>query len=250
LTAVLWFFFRENALVILLPVMLALILGVVLETYRRVKYLFNKPGQNYRQVESLFSLFALLKINHPLPPMRHWAISPDFANLLLSLSRINRPKVIVEIGSGVSTLINGYCLKQNGEGRVISIEHDGKYGEAVADQIRIHGLTDVAEVRHAPLTDVEVDGETWKWYDPSFIDELPQIDMLVVDGPPAGLGKMARYPAVPLLYEKLAPKAVIILDDAARRDETEAVRQWCENYPDFDLQRLENDKGAVILHKK
>ena len=98
-----------------------------LEIYRRVQFLLNHAHENYRQTEALFSLFSLLKIRRPLPPLRDFAISPDFANLLVALIDETRPRVILELGSGASTLITGYRLQQLGQGRIISLEHDEKY---------------------------------------------------------------------------------------------------------------------------
>ena len=46
-----------------------------------------------------------------------------------------------------------------------------------------HGLTDYAEVRRAPLVDVELEDESLPWYDPSQLPTQP-IDLLFVDGPP------------------------------------------------------------------
>ncbi|NJO82486.1 MAG: hypothetical protein HC828_06455, partial [Blastochloris sp.] len=40
-----------------------------------------RAEEHYRQLEALFSLHAQVKFNAPLPPMRRWSISPDFANL-------------------------------------------------------------------------------------------------------------------------------------------------------------------------
>jgi hypothetical protein len=54
------------------------------------------------------------------------------------------------------------------------------------------------------------------------------IELLVVDGPPAyaqGHG-LARYPALPVLHDRLAPSATIILDDAERPGEREIIRRW------------------------
>jgi len=103
---------------------------------------------NYAQIESLFSLFSLIKIADVLPPMRSWAISPDFANLLLCIINEHRPKIIMEMGSGVSTLIAAYGLKKVGNGSVISLEHDEKYALISMNKIHQHGLDEIATVEY------------------------------------------------------------------------------------------------------
>ena len=61
--------------------------------------------------------------------------------------------------------------------------------------------------------------------DTAFGAEL--IDLLVVDGPPAfaaGHG-MSRYPALPVLRERLASGATVVLDDIERPGEQEVVER-------------------------
>ncbi|HZL04081.1 MAG TPA: hypothetical protein VFE45_01440, partial [Coriobacteriia bacterium] len=74
--------------------------------------------RHYQQVEALIGLYETLDIGLPLPPMRGWPASPDFARELACVIAETRPQTIVEIGSGVSTLVAGYALKKNGMGRV------------------------------------------------------------------------------------------------------------------------------------
>src|SRR5688572_31116753 len=59
----------------------------------------------FRQLESLVSLYVDLGLRKSLPPMRDWAASPDFLRELASHSLSDRPEVIVECGSGVSTIV-------------------------------------------------------------------------------------------------------------------------------------------------
>ena len=146
LTVMHWF-----GLAVLLALIAGLTIAVQFELYRRVQYLFNKPQQNYRQVEALFSLFSQIRPRAPLPPLRHFAISPDFANLLISLVREIRPRAIVELGSGTSTILNAYLLEAQGEGRVYALDHEEQYLRETGDQIQKHGLTDWVDLRHAPL---------------------------------------------------------------------------------------------------
>ena len=78
--------------------------------------------QNYTQLESFIWLQKKLLIKNHLPPLRGWPVSPDFLLYLHSWIVKNRPKVIVELGSGASTIVIADALKQNGCGRVISLD--------------------------------------------------------------------------------------------------------------------------------
>ena len=103
--------------------------------------------------------------------------------------------------------------------------------------------TAFAEVRHAPLTELTADDRTYQWYDVDRLTDLRGIDLLVIDGPPAATGPDARYPALQVLEAKLAPTATVVLDDANRPDEQDAVRRWTENVTGSD-QRAAADRAA------
>jgi predicted O-methyltransferase YrrM len=208
----------------------------------------QRQASHYRQIEALFSLFSLLKFQHPLPPMRGWAISPDFALLLVQLIYQYKPKVVMEAGSGVSTVIIAQCLKQLGGGRIISLEHDKSYSELSSRLVKQHGLEEIVTIVHAPLIETAVEGETWLWYDTKSLNLLNSaVDLLVVDGPPGALQPLSRYPALPLLSHTFNKQAVIVLDDAARRDEKEIVRRWQQKFDGWVAEEVNCEKGAVVL---
>ncbi|MCB0406506.1 MAG: hypothetical protein KDD51_17115, partial [Bdellovibrionales bacterium] len=75
--------------------------------------------QSYRQVEQLFNIHAALQVRTPLPQMRNWAISPDMGSFLIATAQEHRPHHIVELGSGISTLILATIAKAWG-GKVLT----------------------------------------------------------------------------------------------------------------------------------
>ncbi|WP_017569885.1 class I SAM-dependent methyltransferase [Nocardiopsis halotolerans] len=191
-----------------------------------------------------------------MPPLRGWAASPDVLRLLVRHIDRLRPDLVVECGSGASSVWIGYALRRAGGGRLVAVEHDARYAELSRDLVAAHGLDDVVEVRHAPLvetpvTTVTVQGEELptadRWYDPSVFADLKGIGLLFVDGPPKATGLQARYPAVPTLLPRCAEDVVIVLDDAARRDERAIGDRWLAEHP--ELQRTEEaaEKGAHVF---
>src|SRR5438034_475105 len=66
------------------------------------------------QTQPLVALAGQLHTRRPLPQMRGFAIAPDFALYLTELIDDERPEVVVETGSGVSTLIIAYALEKLG----------------------------------------------------------------------------------------------------------------------------------------
>jgi len=204
---------------------------------------------NFSQIESFMNIQNVLDIRFPLPKMRGWAISPDFAELLLREILIHKPKNVVEFGSGVSTLIIGYALEKNEQGKLTSFDHDMHYGAKTIQNIHLHGLESYAEVISAPITEMNINDRVCKWYDID-IKKIPdKIDMLIIDGPPAGTGFEARYPALPFLIDYLADDAIVIMDDGIRQDEKDICAHWVEEYPEFKSEYIETEKGVFILKK-
>lgn len=72
-----------------------------------------------------------------------------------------------------------------------------------------------------------------------------RIDLIVVDGPPANSHKDARYPALPLLADKMSKRAAILMDDG-RREKRIAI-QWVREYPEFWMEEIPTERDAIIL---
>ena len=207
-------------------------------------------GENlYHQLEALISITSILPLRSPLPPMRGWAISPDFGVLLLAEILKNKPQRVLELGSGVSTLLIAYCLEKTGHGRVVSFDHDLNYCEKSRDRVKEHQLGNIAEVVHAPLKEVQLNQGNWDWYDTARIDPDFNIDLLVIDGPPGQIQDISRYPALPLLHEYFSDDITILLDDAGRSDEQTIVNMWIREFPGFVHEYIPAEKGAVVLRR-
>lgn len=244
-----------SAWVVAIAMAVALVLVVQLAVYRQLLDALvrfqREPTVNYRQIESLFSLFAALKIDHPLPPMRAAAVSPDFANTLICLIREARPRIVLELGSGLSTIITAYCLRQSGQGRIVSLEQDAHYALVSEKALAMRGLQGWATVAHAPLCPMTINGRSWLWYATAPIQTLPSIDLLIVDGPlqEKQPTRLIRYPALPALFARLSPDAVIVLDDCDRPDERRVVEFWLKEFSGLAAERVPSEKGTIILRR-
>lgn len=182
-----------------------------------------------------------------LPRFGGYAVERDFANILIDRLFAARPRYVMELGSGVSTLLIAYALENIGRGRFVSIDHNHLFRALTLRHIRRHGLQRWASVAHCPLTRVILGNGQWKWYDiPKSLLAEP-IDFLIVDGPPARLQKLSRYPALPLLRSYLAPNATILMNDISKPDGHEILAIWQKTYPFRDAQVLPTKKGCAIL---
>jgi predicted O-methyltransferase YrrM len=206
---------------------------------------------HYRQLESLLSLHSLLEFHAPLPPLRLWAVAPDFATLIVQTILHHQPRTIVELGSGTSTLIAGYSAERAGlqNTRIISLEHDALFADETRAALTRHSMEQTARIIHAPLTTLSLAGVDWHWYDLTDFPEIEVIDLLIVDGPPDLAQKMARYPALPVMFDKLADGALILVDDFMRQAEHTMVNRWLDEFQLEVIETISNEKGAAILRK-
>ncbi|MEP1150175.1 MAG: class I SAM-dependent methyltransferase [Balneola sp.] len=235
----------EAALLVIISLSLLIVLATILHVYRSLS---SELEEERRHNQSLISIYHFLDIRSPLPSMVRWAAFPKFCETIIEFSQLLKPKVIVEAGSGVSTIISGYCLeKYSSAGQVLSLDHDQQFGSKTQHELLKHGLKEYGKVQHAPLVKHSIDGQDWMWYDLSNFDKSVKIDILSIDGPPVKTQPLSRYPALPLLYNYLSEKAVILLDDAARDSEQKVIAMWLEKYPEFSLRYEPSKKGIAIL---
>ncbi|MBJ7310846.1 class I SAM-dependent methyltransferase [Rugamonas sp. CCM 8940] len=203
----------------------------------------------FRQIEALQALYIDLDLRHSLPGTRGWAASPDFLLELARHALAERPAVVVECSSGTSTLVLARCMQLNGAGKVYSLEHEPRYAEQTRQQLRRHGLADWAEVIDAELLPQAIDGQNWPWYATTGLPAGLAIALLVIDGPPQATGALARYPAGPALFPRLAPRASVFLDDAGRADEQAILRRWRVEFPELQQSSRPCEKGCAVLSR-
>jgi predicted O-methyltransferase YrrM len=228
---------------------------LTLETVRRLGARVEREVKNeikltFRQLEALQNLTAVLPPNDVLPATRGWAASPDLLMVLVDLVVSERPSLVVECGSGASTLWLALAMRRFGvDGRVVALDHDPVFGAKTRDLLARHDVSDLAEVRDAPLESFGIDGETYSWYARQAWEDLKGIDLLFVDGPPATTGHQARYPALPLLSGLLSPAATAVLDDLVVPDMQNVLQLWLDAYPDFGSEVLPLEKQAAVLRR-
>lgn len=231
-----------------LAVALGLLVALVLAAMRRLR---TALAEQLQQSQSLLFLHKHLSNDQPLPAFDSAALFPDAAATLVGLIRTRKPRLVVELGSGTSTLIAALCLRDLGCGRLISLEHDPRYSESTRDQLRLHGLEAFADVVDAPLVPQTVNGRSHSWYDPGALNGIDvPVDLLIVDGPPRKVQPLARYPALPLLIARLSADALVFVDDTNRSDKREMVRRWQTEFPGFRVTRSAVGEGSTVFERR
>nr|WKN36963.1 class I SAM-dependent methyltransferase [Tunicatimonas sp. TK19036] len=206
-------------------------------------------AMQFRQFQGLMNIYFVTKPSNVLPAFRDlWSISPDFAEILMQEVINRKPKLIIDIGSGASSIVMGYCLKKIGAGKILALDHDQKFADRTSNYVRAHGLEEYVEVLHQPLVQADIDSFQGVWYDSSFLNKIQQkIDFVIVDAPPGYIQKYSRYPALPFLYDYLSDRAAILVDDTKREDESVIVSRWKEKYKEFNSTSYDTETGAVLL---
>lgn len=188
-----------------------------------------------RQVEALLQLVPRVDTElRRFPASSGWAMSPEGLLLVSDLVRRRAPQLIVELGSGASTIWTGTFVQRMG-GRLVAIEHNADYLEKTREMVADYGLEDTVDLRLAELTRTDTPHGGALWYDLEEFQDLEEIDLLIVDGPPKATGPEARYPALPLLESRLASDCIVVVDDFQRADEREIVEHWLQESSGFRI---------------
>lgn len=202
------------------------------------------------QLEASTYLQSFISPRIPLPNTRQGAASPDLLSIIFQKIILNDPKTIVEFGAGVSTLFIGHLIKERKlGGKIHAVDHSEEYFKIIEDNVANTGLSDEVRLYYCPLKKHNIKGKEWLWYDISNLT-VPSIDLLIIDGPPGVLQEKVRYPAVPVLIDRLADGALIIVDDYKRYDDAAMVKDWLVEIPQLKLiAELNTEKGTAILQK-
>lgn len=194
------------------------------------------------------SLEKSLAFDQPLPVTETWSAAPDFLTLISDYCLQHKPEVIVECSSGTSSIVLSQCCRINQSGHVYSLENGDEFLRKTGAQLNDFSLSEYCDVIHAPLKQIVLDEGDFQWYDVTGLTEK-KIDMLVIDGPPGFLQKHSRYPALPVLSDRMAEHCIVFLDDAARDDEQELVSIWLNSHPEFSYEYIDNERGCSILRR-
>jgi predicted O-methyltransferase YrrM len=179
-----------------------------------------------------------------------FALDYEAAAMLAREVAVNRPATVVELGSGTSTLIIGLQLQRSGSGHLYSLEHDPVFAQRTMQQVRALGLEQVVSVLVAPLAPTTLGPETFTWYAvPDEVAALARIDLLLVDGPPQYTDRAGtpRYPALPVLGDRLVPGSIVVVDDAFRDAEKRMLERWLADRPDLASETIATKHGVAVL---
>ncbi|MDL2269832.1 hypothetical protein LJC71_10680 [Desulfosarcina sp. OttesenSCG-928-A07] len=203
----------------------------------------DKAFQQSVAYDGLSEYFKSGKLPEVVPWERGWPASPDFILWMVELIDRNDYDLILEFGSGITTLYTAKTLvtreKKNASEKKtssVTFDHLEQYALQTRDILSQAGFGQRVNVIHAPLQEYTApDGTAYQYY--SCQDSLAELSsqykstdthmLVIVDGPPGGTNKNARYPAFPLVMKYFAPAHIdFLLDDYIRREEKELAKMW------------------------
>lgn len=159
-----------------------------------------------------------------------WALDADSISFLEAEIKRRRPRVILEFGSGVSTVclarfISRFC----GEGRIFSVEQDRQHMAKTSKLLEDANLSNLVEMVHSPVVWQYISGRHLPCYDirnSNLADAMSdaQAEFVLIDGPAAGSG--ARFGTLELARPFVVDTARYCLDDGLRDDELAIASQW------------------------
>ena len=136
---------------------------------------------------------------------------------------------MLECGSGLTTIVLGIVAERR-RLPLWTLEHLEEWAEPVRRRLAALRLPAV-HLCAGPLTQYP----EFDWYTPP-LGAMPRaFDLVVCDGPP-GATRGGRVGLVPVMRERLAPGAVILLDDASRSPERLIAERWArELHAHYDV---------------
>lgn len=220
-------------------------------------------GNTAKQLEAFMGIQNYLE--HGVKPLSFhgWPISPDIGLYIAGLIDENNYDVIIEFGSGTSTVLMAKALisklrsaqtktlanashssdiavQDNSfsdlPARIVTFEHNSLYHGKTQKALQDNGVAHLVDLVHAPLVDYQYkDGSQYLYYNCNEkLQELAKIFkgrkaniLVLVDGPPGATNKNARFPALPHLLNTLPDHSfTIVMDDYNRAEEKDIVDLW------------------------
>ena len=157
-----------------------------------------------------------------------WALDQKTIEFLWATLFDKRPEVIIESGSGISTVILATYAsriavdKVHSSPLIVSLEQDRQENLKTLSRLQSHGLDAFVKILHAPLdedSNYVIESETI-----SRATDGRLADWLFIDGPSGPVG--CRVSTLPLLAPYCKQEARWYLDDALRDGEMSAISSW------------------------
>jgi hypothetical protein len=154
-----------------------------------------------------------------------------------------RPRSVLELGAGQTSLLFDRLKRAKViEATIVTVEHDPQWAAEVGRQVG-------HEVESVELKPYRENGLDYAGYDFTKLALDRSVDMLVIDGPPAGYPerRYSRHGSINIL-DRLDPQGfVVVVDDAERPGEALLCKRIDQH---FRASRIEFKRGWITANKR
>lgn len=239
---------------------------------KSVKSITESSHNDAHQLGNLIGIHNYLIHGEQPLSFRGWPISPDLGLVLMDLLFRNKYDLIIEFGSGSSTVLLAKIVSRLRQSdsqeslgdspKIVSFEHLSKFHKKTMSMVEKSGLAHFAQVYLTPLVVYEErEGAAFSFYDcQKILSEIAENSnlgensriLVLVDGPPEATNVMARLPALDTLRRYFPLSCIeLILDDYRRADEQAIVENWksdcSKDRIPFSYEEIKTEKGCAIF---
>ena len=166
-------------------------------------------------------------------PARGWHLRADAMKLIAEIVAEVRPRLVLELGSGSSTvLLARQCASLGGDARVVSVEEKSRFAARTSRLLQHHDLLDRVSLVVSPVVRTRVG--SWRGYCYEMGTGVAaamaggRAEIVLIDGPMSAwtMRGDCRYGTLPLIRRWLAAGAIVLVDDAGRRRERDIIERW------------------------
>ncbi|WP_299195348.1 hypothetical protein [uncultured Amphritea sp.] len=240
-----------------------------------------------QQLEAYIGVQRLLELGETPLTYHGWSINPDLALILADKVKNNNYDLIIEFGSGTSTILFAksvmqHCTKISSPKtqlsiadqkvddeqmsyfepenydlpkRIVSFEQNKQNLQETENSLNQQGLSKAVDLVFSPLVDMTIQGDDYLYYNcKAKLKKLAELYsdrnariLVLIDGPHEQENTLARYPAIPLLHKYLSSHQLDIVLDDYNR---EGERQVSEDWCNFLEKRKMNFKKSILPCEK
>lgn len=177
-----------------------------------------------------------------------FTITSELGALLWKLISEYQLSNVIEFGAGSSSAVIANALAKIGGGELTSVEQNPEWCSDRWEKAKSVKDVDSEMIVSGLKPKVSISG-CYFGYEKieKTIERRSEFDLLFIDGPQYFIGREGTLPSV---LPHLSNGAFIVLDDAGRSDEQQAIYSWLKSYPGLKLQSIDykfGGKGVALM---
>jgi predicted O-methyltransferase YrrM len=210
-------------------------------------------GNRFVSEQANESIEALLRQRHHHPAIvaalsrcqGEYAVTSALGQFLAAAVTTYRCHNVLEFGAGSSSVVLAAALSSLGGGKLTSIEQNPQWCQGNWQTVNEFPNVDADMIVDQPVITRSRLGFTYGFCQAKMpLSQRGAYDFVLIDSPQHFYG---REGTLPLIYDNLAPNALIVLDDAARFRERWAIYLWRSSYPKLQVIFYDPDFGSKGL---